>query len=558
MENNDLPTHSNFVVGVATVAVLDERNAYSNIFQQYEKVIIDSLITSFGLDFLIQDQHGGDVDTIHNVRKIGQDELMGYKNSSNESAYNNRPDYDARSYHAGGNFRRTKHEARETWQETYKDIDDQYQSGKIGFYGHTNAISPDRKAELDHIIECKSIHDDRGRVLSGLSGQSLADDPVNFAWTNKSLNASMGAWAKKKNEQYRREHGCDAPLEMVDIKAYVNDHPDLDSETKQKLLAHYEKAKKAYDAKINRAYYTSKAFFIDTTFAAAKTGFKMGVRQVLGLVFSEIWFAVKDAIKAGKSSGESLFLSIGEGVKQGLINAKSKYKTLMERFLDGAIAGVLSSLTTTLCNIFFTTAKSLVRILRQSWSSLVSATKILLFNPDCLPPGERIRAAAKILATGASIVAGTMVSELITNTAVGAIPVVGTIVQTFCGTLVTGIMSCSLLYMLDNNKAINWIVSILNRIPSVDKVAMYYREQAILLEKYSADLFSIDLENFKKEIAIIHSAVKSLSCDMSPDVLNKRLLNLYQQIGLELPWQALSYKNEDAFWTDREGSWGFS
>ena len=69
-------SNKNFVSGVATTAILDERNAYSSIFQQYEKVIIDSLITSFGLDFLIKDQHGGDVDTIHNVRKIGQDELM--------------------------------------------------------------------------------------------------------------------------------------------------------------------------------------------------------------------------------------------------------------------------------------------------------------------------------------------------------------------------------------------------------------------------------------------------------------------------------------------------
>lgn len=548
----------NFVGGVASTAVLDEQNAYTSIFQQYEKVVIDSLITSFGLDFLIQDQYGGDVDTVHNVRQIGQDELMGYKNSSNESAYINRPDYDARSYHTGGNYQKIKHGARETWQETYQDIDDQYQSGKIGFYGHTNAISPDKKAELDHIVECKSIHDDRGRVLSGLSGQSLADDPVNLAWTNKSLNASMGAWAKAKNEQYRKEHGCDAPMEMVDIKAYVNEHPDLDPETKAKLLSHYEKAKKAYDAKINRAYYTSKVFFRDTTFAAAKTGFKMGVRQVLGLVFSEIWFAVKDAIKSGKSTGESLFHSIGDGVKQGLLNAKSRYKELMDRFLDGAIAGMLSSLTTTLCNIFFTAAKSLVRIIRQSWASLVSATKILLFNPDCLPAGERIRAAAKILATGASVVAGTMVSELIAKTAVGTIPVIGTIAQTFCGTLVTGIMSCSLLYMLDNNKAINWIVSILNKIPSVDKAVRYYREQAILLEKYSADLFSIDLDTFKKEISTIHNAVKSLSSDLSSDTLNKCLLIVYKQLGLELPWQALSYKSEEDFWTDRQGSWGFS
>ena len=131
------------------------------------------------------------------------------------------------------------------------------------------------------------------------------------------------------------------------------------------------------------------------------------------------------------------------------------------------------------------------------------------------------------------------------------------IVQTFCGTLVTGIMSCSLLYLLDNNKAINWIVSILNRAPSVDKVIIYYREQAILLEKYSADLFNIDLETFKNEIATIHDAVKALSSDMSTDSLNKCLLNIYKQLGLELPWQALPYNSEDDFWTDKEGAWGF-
>ena len=344
---------------------------------------------------------------------------------------------------------------------------------------------------------------------------------------------------------------------MVDIKAYVYEHPDLDPETKTNLLSHYEKAKKAYDAQINRAYYTSKAFFRDTTFAAAKTGFKMGVRQVLGLVFSEIWFAVKDTIKEGKSTGEILFRSIGEGVKRGLSNARVKYKELMSKFLDGMLAGVLSSVTTTLCNIFFTTAKSLVRIIRQSWASLVSATRILLFNPDCLPAGERIRAAAKIIATGASVVAGTMVSELIAKTAVGTLPVVGAIIQTFCGTLVTGIMSCSLLYILDNNKALNWIVSILNKIPSVDKVVMYYREEAILLEKYSAELFSIDLETFKREISTIHKAVQTLSSELSTDVLNKTLNDIYNQLGLELPWQSLKYQNEDEFWTDKEGSWGF-
>ena len=43
-------------------------NVFQSIWHQYERVIVESLITSFGLDFLVKDQAGGDVDTIHNVR----------------------------------------------------------------------------------------------------------------------------------------------------------------------------------------------------------------------------------------------------------------------------------------------------------------------------------------------------------------------------------------------------------------------------------------------------------------------------------------------------------
>ena len=60
-----------------------------SLFKQYERVIVESLITSFGLDFIIKDKYGGDVDTIHNVRKIGTDEKekMEYKNVANKKAY---------------------------------------------------------------------------------------------------------------------------------------------------------------------------------------------------------------------------------------------------------------------------------------------------------------------------------------------------------------------------------------------------------------------------------------------------------------------------------------
>lgn len=41
------------------------QNAFDELWNEYERVIIHSLITTFGLDFLIIDRDGGDVDTIN-------------------------------------------------------------------------------------------------------------------------------------------------------------------------------------------------------------------------------------------------------------------------------------------------------------------------------------------------------------------------------------------------------------------------------------------------------------------------------------------------------------
>lgn len=537
-----------------------EANVYDSIFEQYERVVVESLITSFGLDFLVHDQHGGDVDTIHNVRQIGKGGQMKYKNKQNEKAYNNRGEYNYAEYHSDPRFASKKSSARQEYNEKGTLVEDAY-TGKQLRYTKASAVPKDLQVELDHTLECKGIHDDRGRVLAGLSGVDLANSDENLAWTNKSLNASMGSWAKQKNEKWKREKGCDAPLSELDMEAYIREggfdnylknHPEVkidDPEaTKQRMVDQYRRAKKAYDAKINRAYYTSSAFFKDTAKAAGKVGVAMGLRQALGLVFSEIWFAVRDELKQRKEDGKALFNSIASGIKRGLENAKLKYKELWRKFIEGAIGGILASLTTTLCNIFFSTAKNLVRIIRQSWASLVEATKILLFNPDCLPFGERFRAAAKIIATGASVVTGTMVGDLIAKTGISAIPVLGGVVQTFCATMVTGIMSCSLLYLMDRNPVVNKIVQILNKIPTIDDFVVYYRMQARLLEEYCAKLMDIDLDKFKKEIASYRDAVSFLENASSQQELNLALRTVCSQLDIKSPLG--NHKDMDSFMAD--------
>ena len=531
-------------------------SAFETLFSEYERVIIQSLISSFGLDFIVRDQHGGDVDTIHNVRKIGSDNRMHYKDSANEQAYRNRGEYDGALYHSDRRFADKKAAARQDYNNNGTLIQDAY-TGQNLEYTKASAVPKDRRVELDHVVECKAIHDDRGRVLSGISGVDLANQDDNLAWTNKSLNASMGAWARGVNDKYNREHGCDAPMDMVDMEAYIRAHPDLNEQTVNNMRAQHTKSRTAYEQRLSFGYYTSSSFMKATTKASAKVGFKMGLRQALGLVFSEIWFAVRDEIKRAKGSSQSLFTTIGNAIRRGYENAKTRYKEIWNQFISGSIAGVFSSLTTTICNIFFSTAKNIVRILRQSWASLVEAAKILFFNPDCLPVGEKFRAASKIIATGASVVVGSLIGDMIQKTGIGAIPVVGEIATVFCSSLVTGIMSCSLLYMLDHNSAINKLIDILNKIPSVANYVAYFRQQAALLDEYAAKLFEIDLASFKAETSLYISTVSKLECVSNPIEMNRVLRDLYfNKFKFSSPFGR--YDNIDSFMSDRSAILTFS
>lgn len=95
-------------------------NIFDSIFREYEHVIFESIISSFGLDFIVKDRHGGDVDTINNVRKIGSDPDMVYKNKDNENAYNNRGDYNSKEYHTDKRY-----------VAKNKEISDQKKSGNL-------------------------------------------------------------------------------------------------------------------------------------------------------------------------------------------------------------------------------------------------------------------------------------------------------------------------------------------------------------------------------------------------------------------------------------------
>lgn len=512
----------------------EDEDVRASLLQQYENVVVESLITSFGLDFLVQDRTGGDVDTIHNVRQIGKEPGLTYKDQTNARAYANRGEYDSTAYHHHEAYIAKNRDVSRTRKNG--TLTDAYTGEKLGRKDHV---------DLDHILSAKEIHDDPGRVLAGLNGPDLANRDVNLKPTNSHTNRtkkadSMDKFLKRRGNEYTAAQ-------------------------KRRMLALDKKARAAYNHKLALNYYTSDRFLDATGAAALDVGSRMRARQVLGFIFAEIWFAVRDQLGGLEQGGRAATMkerleAVARGFKDGLAAAKAKYRQLISRFLDGAAAGALSSLCTTLMNIFFTTAKNVVRILRQVWSSLVQAFKVLFLNPDQLPFSEKLNAAAKIIATGASIVAGTLVGEALARTPLKTIPVLGDIVISFVSAMVSGILSCTLIYELDTGDLCRqlaaFVQGMLHPLEAYDARIAYYHEALEKLEAYSAQLLQLDLERFKKETALVSRIARGIGSAGSLQELNRLLEADLEALQVKVEYG--SHEDLDAFMKDGKGTLRFS
>lgn len=538
---------SSFVTELNKDFYPDPKNSvFSSIFNEYERVIVESLITSFGLDFLVQDNHGGDVDTINNVRKIGKDQEMTYKNSRNQSAYDNRGEYNTYEYHQDQRYIEQNRKVSETKKRG--DLTDSYTGKKVAKNAHI---------DLDHVISAKEIHEDRGRILADLKGTDLANCKDNLKPTDRSINRSM---QDKDIEKYLQKLESERPQRQARINELKSKNSLSDKERKElakmekleeinpdKVSAVNRKSRASYEAKVAKTYYTSQRFIKDTASAAGIRGVEMGLRQLVGFVFFEIWISAKNEIQSlptGKDF-KDILEAVGRAVKTGLQNAKAKYKEVFERFREGFIAGALASLTTTICNIFFTTAKNIVRCIRQIYSFVVEAGEIILFNPDKLRFGDRLKNAAIVLATGASVIVGTAVGELINKSPLATIPGLGSFVIAFCSSLVSGLMSCSLLIFLDRSKFMNKIVRRLNRLPSM---ANNYKETAEAFERLSAELAQINISKFRAEDEKFKNIALKICSATSEQEINTLLLSTYSALDIKIPWKG----DFDSFMNDKK------
>lgn len=516
--------------------------------QELEKTVVHSLATSFGLDFLLfKDKNGGQVDTIHNARNGV------WATDAEQARYDQRGEYsDVKgAYHRDPRYV-DKGKADAALQAAGK-LNDGYTRDKMPAQ---NGIR-----DLDHVIAAKTVHDDAGRVLAELSGIDLANHDSNLVSTHRSVNRSKQAMPveaflaglpakierektelaarsarleKMPRDTAEQRHRVD--VEEAKIRKQTSKLQALESIDPEAMREKDKAARKQYDGAINKKYYTSSKFWGATVNVAGSAGVRMGTRQMLGLIAAEIWFELRKALPSlleamRKDFSLSVFLREVGLTLQGIwTRVKVRFQDFLMAFKDGVFAGVLASVTTTLFNILATTGKSAIKIIREMWGQMVSALKLLVFNPDGLSSVDLTKAVVAALSAGVATAVGSVVYAQLAS--LMTFPF-GAELAAFVGALTTGVVTLGLHYVLLHSKMMEHVWVFLER----SSHALTLRQFETLNAQLDAYLDEIARVELNIDVDELEDFTDEL-CGAKNEAARSSVINQeIKQRGIELPFE---------------------
>ena len=384
----------------------------ANFFNEQRDVLLHTVVDRFALGGIMAkgDKDGGNVDTVHNAREGV------YATQQEQERYANNPAYDSHEYHSDSRYIEKNHQGSEAKKSG--TLKDEY-TGKT--------MAQNAQQNLDHIKAAKNIHDDPGRVLAELDGVDLANCEENFAFTGESINKSKKAMSAEefadkldntRTERQTRINELSGKKDLSDQEQKeLNKLKKLESVDTDELRKKGADAEKQYNKKVDKAYYTSKKFMKNTAVTSINEGAKMGFRQMVVSFIREVINAVFDEIRncctRVKKLGEKWYHGMGDRLKRIGTKIAAKWKEILEAGKDGFISGFCSNIVTVIINVFVTTAKNIVRLIREGFFSLVKAIKMLLKPPPEMSKSQVCHEAGKIIISGGIITFGILAEEAI-------------------------------------------------------------------------------------------------------------------------------------------------
>lgn len=515
---------------------------------EINQVVTKSLVTTFGLDFLLfEDKKGGDVDTIQNVR---QDI---WATEAEKIKYENREKYDSAAYHQHHNYiQKGRNDKQAQENGTLKDK-----------YRKDKNLSKGQNRDLDHIISAHEIHNDAGRMLAGLDGVALANQDSNLSSTASSINRTKKQHSVDKFLDNLPETISNREIELSKLNQKLHGMPQstpqerhefqqvqdkirkkqqsldelkqVDSESMKKVD---ERARAENEKQIN-SYYQSTKFFKASLTSAGIAGLKMGLRETLGLILAEIWFEIKAVIPSIYVKYKTVEFRIKnflDDLKDTVLNiierVKQRFKDVVSSFRDATISGVFASLSTTVLNIFLTTTKFWGKIIRETWLNLIKVMKMVFFNPENLSTGELTKATFKILSASIGIIVGMLMHEGLA--ALNSMPL-GNLVVDFASALTSGIVILALNYFIEQSEIMQKFWSYLDQVKTkYEKILDNFREINKELDQYILQLTQLEFGLNIDEISVFTEQLNSANSELERNIVLKKEIEKQE---IKLPFE---------------------
>lgn len=366
---------------------LDEMNSLQKEYDsiQTEKLVdlckenvLSTISGQFGLASLfIEAKDGGNVTTLHNFEKgitSSDKDAQSYQNydSVNHGGFNEkRPLYDKR-----------KNEIRAT------DKANGVISVKDEYTGKTISL---KRADVDHVVSAKEIecNSKNNLFLSQEERVRVGTDDINFAYTKDKANRSKGS--KSMEEWLDKER----PEGKTNAEVF-----EIDREL---AMARDKASRKNISKTVNKAAFKKYSTELLTT--GAKDAANMVAYSALGVIIHDFTLAIVEELKymlknRGQKSFKELFGHFKEKIASVVNEIKSKWKDIFKGSLEAGITAFLSNIVVFVINLFATTLKKIVGIIRAGFVSLCKAIKLMATRPNGMTQEEANFQAAKVLTAG--------------------------------------------------------------------------------------------------------------------------------------------------------------
>ena len=267
-----------------------------------------------------------------------------------------------------------------------------FQTQEVIVDGYTGKPLPKNgRAQIDHIVSAKEIEGKPNNHLYFTKEEraKIATSGKNTTYTEASGNQSksdlqMTDWLDKK----RKSGETNAEYFGIDRDMALK----KDAEARRYIK---------YEVTVAAVKKHSKELLLtggkDAANVAAYTALSVILRDLTQAVFEEVHITLR---QRGQESLKEIAARFKARTEELLVEIKSKWKDVLASSFEAGIIAFLSNIVVFIINLFFTTLKKLVAIIRAGFVSLCQAVKILASPPEGMDKEEVNYQALKVLTAG--------------------------------------------------------------------------------------------------------------------------------------------------------------